>query len=1060
MELIDPALLELIRRDGVLLHKGSGATREFCFLYGRWRFFFRPRGPGAPENGADENQDAIPDYVERILCKLERGYALLRDLFALPEPLDETVRHIDVHLDDIPALHGVAAGRARTVNHPLLAGTPHAGPALGVRLHRALIDQTATPQHEVFHLFQYRQVPLVNGWFMEGLATWYHRLFKHYPAKEEELPGTEAALISLLARKHDAEAFWNRLFRLCDDRKGEVQKPYCDYFEVKQKQFPGRVFLRHMLGFLAQAWAASPLSDQPKIESIDIRSLPYNNTLIFDAILKTIAVIEPKECEELSNFLALLRRSAALSRYAPPPVQDLMRDLQRLKTCPVYEQQGLLYSPFYDPLTATLIVETLSLRAPPPPSFSGLRRIQGNLSLERDQAEEFTGFPVLDSISGSLTIANNARLVTLSGFPALGEVGTLLLQRNPRLESVSGLSALQTVRRDLRLNQCPRLQEIEGLRQLRTVGGILELADLSALNHVRFLRSLESLTSLTIRNCPITSAESLQPLFANSPDFRGGIRITNTELQDVRFMAGLRHVESSFYVSENLLNSLEGLENLETVGASFTLASNQISDLTPLRKLRSVEGILSVSNNALKSLEGLENLRRLRTKKWGETPSTLRIYGNPELQDISSISNVEDFYHYLILHLDQNQSFTRQPPAEAPFYRNVLHIQDFRTAALIPRYRFAPRPVGQRLRTAWQAVASSELECLVDLETPADSLILCFGGRSNGRFWPLLEGLKAHRVFLSDPRDLWYQGAAAGIGKDLESTLSFLRGIAEAQPYKTILCLGAASGAYMAMLVGWLIQAHHVIALQPRTTLPPDILPNTVNPLYRDLEALFAAHPNNQTRIWLFHGDAEDTAHTSHLTPRANFHDLERELPDLSPAEALQGEAFLALATVLDQSCEFIEGRLYPLAPDTPRQTTIRLNIASWLYNKFRANRFRVHVTYQKLRIFNNFLCPGLFVSSSETSKSSQHYQKDALMVIEMLGNPLMAFDRGRRFDLFTKLPSLQDYVVIDAETERVRIWHREDNRWEEEDLALGADLPLESLETTIPASIIFANRG
>lgn len=1076
MELIDQALLDTIRRDGVLL-QNDGADR-YCYVYRQWRFFYSLAGPHAPEKCTDENKDRLPDYVERLLCKLERGYAILRDLFGLAEPLRGDLRFVDVVLEDIPTLHGVAHGRASEAKHALLADTPYAGRALKVRLHRGLIDQTATPQHELFHLYQYAYVPLINSWFMEGLATWFHRLFKNYAAREEDLPASADALSQLVQRKHDAEAFWNRLFRLCDDGQAAVPQPFRGFREVRQQAFPGRAFCRRLLEHLAELHATRRIPDTPALAGVDDRNLPGNNGLVFAAMLRAIDEMVPPAARsgELVRFIETITpfAGAVPAAFDSPPVRRLMADLQRHDLCPVLEHDGRLYSPCFDPLTGTLTVDTLSFRGAPPEGMACVRRIHGNVRIQAAGDGDCSALDAVGVITGALDISG--AMPSLTGFAALAEVGQLVIERLPDLAAVSAFPELRVIKADLRISHCPQLGDIAGLDRLREIGGMLELGDLPALRDIRFLRALETAAGVVIGKCPIEDAAPLRLLFERNPDFAGGIRITRTAVTHVRFLSGLRSVGSSLYLSENAIDSIIGLEQLESVGASFTLAGNHLIDLTPLGRLRRVEGILSVSENNLASLAGLESLRRLRTKKWGDTPSTLRISGNPRLTDISAIAGIEASDHYLVLHLDQTQSIKRTPPPEAPFYDNILQVQDVRSGQIIPTGTiFARKPPhdGRHLRSALQ---NRWLECVIDCEGAADTLVIVFSGESNSRCWRVIDGLRAHKVVVADHRSQWYHAGLAGLSTSLAGTLDLLRGIAAARAYRQVVCVGAAAGGYMAMVTGWLIQADHVIAVNPHTCLDGKTLqrwgdgrfeaglsklPKAAAREYRDLNKLFAAHPNHRTRVHVHYDPASplDQAHAMHLAERDGLfrHPLEGQGAD---ADRLELSGYLALAGVLDDPFELIDSAAAPLAPETPRQMTLALNIAAWLFNRFRDTRFRVHMAGRKLRVpaTGAILCPDIFVTRADAATPSPLYLEETLLVIEVLADANEAFNRGRRFDHFTRICGLAEYVTIDACTLRIRVWRPVGGQWGGRDLPAGQDLHLDSLGVAIPAAAVFAN--
>jgi hypothetical protein len=761
-----------------------------------------------------------------------------------------------------------------------------------------------------------------------------------------------------------------------------------------------------------------------------------------------------------------------LSTFADPDIQQLMRDLRDQGVdCPISERDGVLSCPAFDPITATLAITLLAVRQELPASFGRIRRILGDMRIQGEALRGFRGFEQLEHVSGTLAIVDCPQLTSLGGFSALAEVGSLGIERNPVLAAVSGFTALRRVKDLLRLSHCAELAVVDGLSGLAEVGK-LELTELPSLTSIGFLQGLVAATDILVNRCPITDASPLRTVVKTMGKIRHGIRIVGTLITDVEFLASLRSVGSSLYLNANRIERLNGLEDLETVGASLNLAGNCIADLTPLRRLRQVGGILSLTGNRLTSLAGLENLRSLRTRTWSGQPRTLRLCGNPELRDISALASVEERDHYLLMDIDQDQHFAVKPPVDSVFHDNILALRDAGSGRIFPTCDFVAKPSHDygRFRAA---MANAALSCLVDFERAADTLVIVFTGTSNAACWLVIDGLNAHKVLLADPSGRWYHGGVPGLSRDLDGTVSFLRGLTADRRYRTVVCVGAAAGGTMAILAGWPIGADHVIALAPQTCLDPTVLEHWgdrrfghVPPGMTDLRQVLAEAPPQRTRLWVScsPADAPDVAHLNHLPDRPEltrsaYQIYDRLVGDGVPAdEALNAEVFLALGLALDTRYELIGGLACPLRPDTPDRIALTTNIAAWLFNHFRAGPFRVHMGRQKLfvRAAGAFLFPDLFASSAQAPAGAGDVVEQAVLALDVLDGVGEAFERGRRFDLFQAIPSLREYVTIDVHSRAVRTWRRSGD-WLLEARAT-PDLALRSLGVTVPASMVFAN--
>lgn len=716
--------------------------------------------------------------------------------------------------------------------------------------------------------------------------------------------------------------------------------------------------------------------------------------------------------------------------------------------------------------------------------FDRLESVRGDLVIRETGLEHIDDLNTLKRIEGNLVIAGNPRLASLRGINGLrGTGGNVSIAGNDSLTLISGLNSLERIESGkLEILHNPSLQSVRGFGDLQEVGGTLRLDQCRQLEDIEFLSNVVCVGNLWVNQVRLDDPSPLRKLFLANERFPGFIKITSCSLRDLSFLAGLKYVGSSLYLHNNLLEDVQGLDDLEEINASFSLAGNRICDLIPLRKLKRVNGVLSVANNSLTSLAGLESLRSLRTKKWNGTPSTLRIYGNPDLDDLSAIDAVEAVDRFFVLHLDRLQRFTCKPNIDTFFNRNIVQIQDIGSGMAIPAYSFATDE-NQDYRRFRTAMPNEAVECMIDFEKEADTLTVSFAGSPRDERWRMVDGIRSHKLIVADHRGLWYHGGFAGITDDLEGTLSFVRKIAAGHPYKKIICHGESAGGYMAMLTGWLIKADYVIAFSPHTCLDPKVVQawednrfvhairsvqDWVDPAYMDLEKLFAAHPNTQTEIRLFFNEASsaDRAHIVHLRDRANIRRCSYEVLDrlmamgCAKGDALNAEAFLAFCQILDERYEFAGNEALPMAPETPEQITIATNLSAWLYNHFRNSRFRVHMADRQLHAAaaGAFLCPDVFATDAESSLQTQQYPEDAVLAVDVLSGTAMAFDRGRRFDLVTGISSLREYVTVDALSRRVRIWRRQGRQWLEYEPSAEAGLDLVSLGVAIPPAVLFAN--
>ncbi|TAN68541.1 MAG: hypothetical protein EPN17_08795 [Methylobacter sp.] len=696
---------QTILQNGLLLVKEN--TDDPCdrvFIYRQFRFFFTCNGnPYSPADLTDSDADGIPDYIIDILQKLIVAYAILVEALGFRDLLTggifhrQGARYIDIYLNDIAVERGLASATVSDSRPNILVNTDFNGKSLKLVLHRGLHAGTVTPIHELLHLFQFSYVPFNNMWFMEGLARWGQRLMQTGNAKMEPLPTTSVALETLFKKWHDAEFFWNRLAALCSIQ-GYFTMPAsltdCEV-HINTKWTDGvfmRVFLQQCENNVAQMLIDQNSRDLPSHGnwSREEKRSANNNRFILKAILEAISIIAPPPHPELNAFVGLITPmvNSNTDDFADPAIQQLMRVLQKFglgKVC--VSPKAILYSDYFDVSTGTLSIQALdftgqTLSNSDLATFSVVRNIIGNLKLNGNSILTLlTGLDNLESIEGDLTITHTG-IKHINGLNMLERVkGKIDISHNPELNSINGFTSLDTVDTLVNITHNTALKTINGFNSLQQINkGALTIEQCIKLSIINGFCNLNQVKNIVLNRLNITQADFLSHLFKQQPNFKGHIKITFCQLENLSCFSHLKSVASSFYLHGNKLNSLNGLENLQTVGASFSLGSNQLTDISQLFNLTKINGILNLSANRLTSLHGLENLKSIKTTQWNNELLTIKFEGNKNtdgsisLTDISALANVQEINKNMILYIDTNHIYTKTPPEKSIYHTNNIKI--------------------------------------------------------------------------------------------------------------------------------------------------------------------------------------------------------------------------------------------------------------------------------------------------------------------------------------------------------------------------------------------------
>lgn len=151
------------------------------------------------------------------------------------------------------------------------------------------------------------------------------------------------------------------------------------------------------------------------------------------------------------------------------------------------------------------------------------------------------------------------------------------------------------------------------------------------------------------------------------------------------------------------------------------------------------------------------------------------------------------------------------------------------------------------------------------------------------------------------------------------------------------------------------------------------------------------------------------------------------------PSSYLTPEEYLQLEAASDIKHEYIAGQIYAMAGATDTHVTIAGNIFALLLTHLRGSGCRVYISDMKVKIEtkNRFFYPDVMVTCESQDRENSTYKQFPRLIIEILSDSTEAFDRGDKFADYQSLPSLQEYVLINAKKARIECFRRtEEGLW------------------------------
>lgn len=155
---------------------------------------------------------------------------------------------------------------------------------------------------------------------------------------------------------------------------------------------------------------------------------------------------------------------------------------------------------------------------------------------------------------------------------------------------------------------------------------------------------------------------------------------------------------------------------------------------------------------------------------------------------------------------------------------------------------------------------------------------------------------------------------------------------------------------------------------------------------------------------------------------------------------------------------EYFDGAVYAMAGGTLAHGRIGLN-TTFLNSRVREKNCLAFNSDCKVGLSEEgpFTYPDASVSCVERDRTAPQFILSPCLIAEVLCSSTEANDRGRKFELYRQLESLQEYVLVGSETKTVEVFRRgKDGGWTFTAYGEGDELTLTSLDLTVDVEVFY----
>jgi Uma2 family endonuclease len=173
----------------------------------------------------------------------------------------------------------------------------------------------------------------------------------------------------------------------------------------------------------------------------------------------------------------------------------------------------------------------------------------------------------------------------------------------------------------------------------------------------------------------------------------------------------------------------------------------------------------------------------------------------------------------------------------------------------------------------------------------------------------------------------------------------------------------------------------------------------------------------------------------------------------MSPLEYLEWEE------QQDIKHEYINGEVFAMTGGTIPHNDIAFNLASGLKNHLKGSNCRVNIADAKVGVseIGPFIYPDVVVSCHPQDKKAIKFIQFPSLIVEVLSPSTEAYDRGGKFQLYRRIQTLQEYVLISADKIGLDCFRlNEKGLWELHPSVEDDEVHLVSVDFTFPLSLVY----
>ncbi|HEX8430992.1 MAG TPA: Uma2 family endonuclease, partial [Longimicrobium sp.] len=181
-----------------------------------------------------------------------------------------------------------------------------------------------------------------------------------------------------------------------------------------------------------------------------------------------------------------------------------------------------------------------------------------------------------------------------------------------------------------------------------------------------------------------------------------------------------------------------------------------------------------------------------------------------------------------------------------------------------------------------------------------------------------------------------------------------------------------------------------------------------------------------------------------------------------APAARVTPEEYLAFERASPERHEYVDGDIRAMTGASWKHGLLKVAIASALHDQLRGRPCESFISLMRTRVpTGDYLYPDVVVAGGGSELEDEHCDTllNPTLVVEVLSPSTEDYDYKRKWEMYRRIPSLQDYLLVAQDEPRIARYSRfgDEGLWLfGETTGLDAEVVLESLGCVIRLADVY----